>query len=150
MYSHFETMKATFAPQRLLWINGDGAQAFDALVLEDMSACEAAPPWNESQIDSVLTTLQSVHKLPPPNDLPRLSDAKPFTHAWKEIAASPDAALTQNVIDHSWWAKHGQTLAALDGAGIFSGARYCISMCAATTCAFVTVSVCCLIGIGPA
>jgi Phosphotransferase enzyme family len=121
MYSHFEEMSATFAPQRLLWINGDGAQAFDAMVLEDVGACEAAPPWSATQIESVLTTLESVHGLPPPNGLPRLAEAKPFTHAWKEIAASPDAALRQYVIDPSWWAQHGETLAALDGAGIFSG-----------------------------
>jgi hypothetical protein len=121
MYSHFEEMKATFAPQRLLWIEGEGAPAFDAMVLEDVSACEVAPPWSAKQIESVLTTLQSVHKLPPPNDLPRLAEAKPFTHAWREITASPHAALTQSVIDPSWWAQHGETLAALDGARILSG-----------------------------
>jgi hypothetical protein len=121
MYSHFEEMKATFAPQQLLWINGDGAHAFDAMVLEDVRACEAAPPWSESQIDRVLTTLQSVHVLQPPNDLPRLAEAKPFTHAWKEITTSPHAALAQNVIDPAWWAQHGEALAALDGARIFSG-----------------------------
>jgi hypothetical protein len=121
MYSHFEEMRTTFAPQRLLWIEADGVQAFDAMVLEDVSACEAAPPWSAKQIESVLTTLKSVHVLTPPNNLPRLADAKPFTHAWKEIAASPDAALTQNVIDPEWWAQHGETLTALDGARILSG-----------------------------
>ncbi len=114
-------MRATFAPQRLLWIEGDGARAFDAMVLEDVSACEATPPWSAKRIESVITTLKSVHSLPSPNELPRLAEAKPFTHAWKEIAASPHAALAKNVIDQSWWAQHGATLAALDGAGILSG-----------------------------
>jgi hypothetical protein len=125
MYSYFAEMRAetttTFAPHLLLWIEGDDSRAFDAMALEDLSACEATPPWRNAHIQSVLATLNSLHSLAPPNDLPRLAEAIHFTHAWKQIAAAPADAIALSIIDPVWWARHGEALAALDGARILSG-----------------------------
>jgi hypothetical protein len=81
------------------------------LALEDLSAAEWPPPWDQRKIDAVLGALDRLHATEPPQDTPRAADdAREIAGGWDEIAEDPAPFLALGLCSPGWLSTHLETL----------------------------------------
>jgi hypothetical protein len=96
LYEHLG--RRPFVPECLA-VHDEGESTL--LVLEDLSAAEWPPPWSDSRIASVLSTLDAVHATPPP-EIARLEDLRGSVVGWHAVAEDPEPLLGTGLCSREW------------------------------------------------
>ncbi len=94
----YASVRAPFLPAVVGW-DGD---PFPFLVLEDLSGAHWPPPWSRAQIDSLLATLDAVHRTPPPAGLSSLEALRDDLSGWKRVAEDPQPFLAMGLASPAW------------------------------------------------
>ena len=97
LYAHLAGQD--FLPRLLAWDDGEQQPL---LVLEDLSGAHWPPPWQPEQIEQTLATLNRLHAIPPPADLPALKDVYNDLVSWRRVAAEPEAFLRLGFCTTAW------------------------------------------------
>jgi hypothetical protein len=107
----------SFAPELVGWIEGD----LPILILEDLSEAMWPPPWDEAQINSVLSTLAEMAAFRPPDDLPILIDGERPDEGWNQVLVDPSSFLGLGLCDADWFSRVGSELQKASAAAPLAG-----------------------------
>ena len=94
----YTCIRGDFLPHLVAW--EDHASA-PILVIEDLSAHQWPPPWDERRIDLVLTQIDVMHKTPAPLE-PYAQVHGTHRAGWQAVAADPAPFLTLGIADGRW------------------------------------------------
>jgi hypothetical protein len=94
-----EAVRGPFMP---VFFGGYDDGELALIVLEDLSAAEWPPPWSPSRIDSVLASLDLLHRTAPPEAIERLETIRAEIVGWPDIASDPVPLLSTGVCSPSW------------------------------------------------
>jgi Phosphotransferase enzyme family len=98
----YEAVREPFMPSFLgAYDNGELA----LIVLEDLSEAEWPPPWSRSGIESVLASLDALHRTVPPNEIGKLDAIRGEVVGWPDIAANPEPLLSTGLCAPTWLEK---------------------------------------------
>lgn len=115
----YEAVREPFMPV-FFGAYDDGELAL--IALEDLSDAEWPPPWSPSRIESVLASLDALHRTVPPKEIEKLEAIRAGVVGWPDIAANPEPLLSTGLCTSSWLDEALPTLlqasedAPLDGA----------------------------------
>jgi hypothetical protein len=96
-HTTYRSLAGPFMP-KLLGFSDDGS--VPVLVIEDLSAAEWPPPWDEERIRAVLDSLALVHATPPPSHLDSVPALNPM--GWRSVRQSPDRFLALDLCSRDW------------------------------------------------
>ncbi|HYZ93432.1 MAG TPA: methyltransferase domain-containing protein [Actinomycetota bacterium] len=97
-YTNMSAIKADYRCEIYAW--EDGARPL--LVLEDLSKGRWPPPWEPSDVERVIATLERVWSTPPPE---HMQDARRFLEmfsGWERIREDPDGFLSLGIASRDW------------------------------------------------
>lgn len=95
----YEAVSGSFMPA-FFGAYDDGDVAL--IVLEDLTDAEWPPPWSPSRVESVLASLDALHRTAPPKDIGRLEGIRAEIVGWPDVAASPEPLLSTGLCAPSW------------------------------------------------
>ena len=95
----YEAVRGPFMPS-FFGAYDDGKVAL--IVLEDLSDAEWPPPWSRSGIESVLTSLDGLHRTVPPKEIDKLDAIRSIVVGWPDIAADPEPLLSTGLCAPMW------------------------------------------------
>lgn len=97
-YAAYSNFEGKFMPE---------LRAFDdhpdspILLIEDLRDAQWPPPWTDSRVADVLSTLNDVHSLGPPIE-PFSSVHSRIKNGWREVEANPDAFDHLALVSREW------------------------------------------------
>ncbi|HVE91716.1 MAG TPA: phosphotransferase [Actinomycetota bacterium] len=93
----YESVEADFLPRLL------GADdSVPLMVLEDLSEGRWPPPWEDADVEAVLSVLREIPLVRPPSHLGRLEDVPGIRGGWESVAADPDPFLSTGLCSPDW------------------------------------------------
>ena len=95
----YEAVRGPFIPS-FYGAYDDGELAL--IVLEDLTDAEWPPPWSPSRIESVLASLDALHRTAPPNEIEKLEAIRGEVVGWPNIAANPEPLLSTGLCAPPW------------------------------------------------
>jgi len=95
----YEAIREPFMPS-FFGAYDDGELAL--IALEDLSDAEWPPPWSPSRIESVLASLDALHRTAPPKEIEELDAIRADVVGWPDIAANPEPLLSTGLCAPSW------------------------------------------------
>lgn len=75
---------------------------YSAVLIQDLSDCEWAPPWNPEKIDNVKTALEEVRFIQEPLVSRSIFEFKDLFNGWQKIKSDPAHFLGTQIRPHSW------------------------------------------------
>jgi hypothetical protein len=106
-----------FVPELVGWVDVD----LPILILEDLSREVWPPPWDRSQINSVLSALAEVAQSRYPDDLPKLIDREQSDEGWNQVLLDPTAFLSLGLCHADWLEREGPELQRASSAAPLAG-----------------------------
>jgi hypothetical protein len=97
----YGSLTAGFLPELVAW-HDTGGTTF--LAIEDLADAYWPPPWLPGHVSLVLETLDEVHAVTPPPELPFLADLREDLDGWPTVAADPEPFLSTGVCSREWLA----------------------------------------------
>jgi hypothetical protein len=95
----YEAVRGPFMPS-FYGAYDDGELAL--IALEDLTDAEWPPPWSPSRIESVLVSLDALHRTAPPKEIEKLEAIRGEVVGWSDIAANPEPMLTTGLCAPAW------------------------------------------------
>jgi len=92
----YAAVAGPFMPELLAWEDADRP----LLVLEDLSGARWTPPWEDGDVDAVLSALETLWSSPARAPLPSLEDRR--IPSWEHVAEDPAPFLSLGVADEHW------------------------------------------------
>jgi hypothetical protein len=96
-HATYRSLAGSFMP-KLVGFSDDGV--VPVLAIEDLSAADWPPPWNEERIQAVLDSLALVHATPPPGHLEPFPARDPL--GWRFVRESPGRFLALGLCSREW------------------------------------------------
>lgn len=112
---------APFLPRMLAWVSDPGP----VLVLEDLSAEAAPPPWTPEHVAAVRRSLDAVAQVAVPEGTPRMPDDVSLFRGWRAIAADPERFYALGWRDAAWGARALHRLVAAEASASPAGDGLC-------------------------
>jgi hypothetical protein len=98
-HRHMTSFDADFRSDVIAWDDGERPM----LVLEDLRDAHWPPPWEPSEVDRVLETLERVWSLPVPPWLQTAERFRDMFAGWHDVARDPDRFISLNVATRDWF-----------------------------------------------
>ena len=95
----YEAVRGPFMPS-FYGAYDDGELAL--IALEDLTDAEWPPPWSPSRIESVLASLDALHRTAPPREIEKLEAIRREVVGWSDIAANPEPLLSTGLCAPAW------------------------------------------------
>jgi hypothetical protein len=95
----YSQIDAPYLPRLIAFKSGE----FPILLLEDLSSGDWPPPWTDSRVQKVLTTLDAIANAQPPFGLPSMEEALgKSVGAWRRVQADPSGLLGLGLCSQEW------------------------------------------------
>jgi hypothetical protein len=94
----YESVRGSFMPVFFGAYDGDLA----LIVLEDLTDAVWPPPWSPDRVESVLASLDALHRTAPPPEIEKLDAIRAEIVGWPHIAANPEPLLSTGLCSPSW------------------------------------------------
>jgi hypothetical protein len=113
----YETLTGPFMARYFGW---DDDETNPILLIEDLSQGYWPPPWNDSQIRTVLDSLPAMWNSSFPN-APQLADLTWVFNGWRQVAENPEPFLSLQMASRAWLDAALPTLLAIDSGAVAQG-----------------------------
>jgi thiamine kinase-like enzyme len=95
----YEAVRQPFMPS---FLGAFDDEELVLIALEDLTDAEWVPPWSGERIESVLATLDQLHRPAPLEGLKNLGDERAELAGWLNVAANPEPLLSTGLCTASW------------------------------------------------
>jgi hypothetical protein len=96
-YANYGSIRGWFLPEVLGF---DDDEARPVLALEDLSACQWPPPWDDRRVAAVLEAFSAISRTPPPDHMQR--EVPDGGADWRTVADDPAPFLGLGLCSATW------------------------------------------------